>query len=53
MIKQLSQLEQKVLLLIRSLKPYEWIEIRNKDGKIQVILHSTVREDFPIALESM
>lgn len=48
MPEKLSQLEQKVLLVLRSLKPYEWLEIRNKDAKISVTLHSTVKEDFPI-----
>lgn len=47
-MKDLTQVQKKVLLLLQDLKPYEWVEIRNKDAKISVIVHSTVKEDFPI-----
>jgi len=48
----LSPVEQKVLLLVRNLKPFERIEIKyDKQGEITVVVHSTVREVFPVKSE--
>jgi predicted ribosome quality control (RQC) complex YloA/Tae2 family protein len=45
----LTKLEQKLLLLLRSLKPYERIEVKyEKQGEITVTVYSTVRESFPV-----
>lgn len=49
MSEKLSNLEQKVLLLLRQLKPYEKIEIKyDRQGEITVVITSTVRETFPV-----
>jgi len=46
----LSAAERKAIMLMRSLEPYQKIEIKlvdNKQGKVSVTLNATVREDFP------
>lgn len=46
-INNLRPIETKVLLLLRSLKPFERIDIKyDNAGEITVSVHSTVRETF-------
>lgn len=46
----LSEAEQKVILLMRNLGPYERIEIKlndNRKGELAIVSSSTVKEVFP------
>jgi hypothetical protein len=48
-MNELTELEQKILLLLRQLAPYEVIEIKMlEDGRqVSVTIKSTVKEIFP------
>lgn len=49
--EELSAVERKVIILIRSLRPYDRLEIKlNKDlpGEVSITQTSTVKEIFPV-----
>lgn len=49
MSEKLTALEERVLYLLRNLKPFERIEIKcDKQREISVTMQSTVKETFPI-----
>lgn len=51
MTDQLSPAEQRVILAMRALRPYERIEIKldeNSPHRLAVVVSSTVKEVFPV-----
>lgn len=48
MSQDLSQLEIRLLAVLRDLKPYETIEIKRDGAKIVIVVKSTLRETFPV-----
>lgn len=47
MSTELTEVEKKLILLMRQLKPHEYIQIKVEGDKVLVTVTSTVREQFP------
>ena len=50
-ISDLSPAELRIVLLLRTLRPYERIEIKlsdNEPGNVSIIVFSTLKEVFPL-----